>query len=241
MKRPLLVLAAYELASGTLTLKTTLATLASCHKYGAPIITALYPTFWPFACLALFWDLTQWIPILTLDGIPKFFFSLFFFVLLDFSDKFVHDAHAILAFGMVCFGDASILYVSGAYFILDFVHCIKVRDRMFALHALLALILIGLSLRAGLGYRILAIEFSTLFLHHWQRTKLKRDYIVFLLSFFFARIVFLPYETYQISFVVRDARLLVLLALNLLQFAWFAKLLTMLPAYDPLKATQLAT
>lgn len=165
----------------------------------------------------------------------------------------VHDAHAIICtFSalLVGFGgfehlEVSTLAFSFAYFAVDAVTCARTRDWMFVGHAAIALVLIGNCFAEeppvrSLGVQVLIIEASTPLMHQWQRDASLASFRAFVASFFAVRCCFLPWQTCRIWNHILDFRSLFLVPLNLLQFAWFAKLAPMLMNYHPHLALRLA-
>lgn len=162
-----------------------------------------------------------------------------------------HDVHALVcvlsAILSVFFNvQVDALCFSFAYFGVDLVTCATTRDWMFVFHASIALTLIVSCLQYDdevrrLGCQVLLVEASTPLMHAWQRHPTRRRYVYFLLSFFLVRCCFLPYHTVRIFYTVLNRQSLVLLPLNLLQFAWFAKLASQATDYNSQKALSLAS
>jgi len=86
---------------------------------------------------------------------------------------------------------------SAGYFVADFIDCIVRKDTLFIVHAIVGISLICsvsispfYELKAGsYGY---VVELSTVWFNYWKKTKTKRDFRNFLLSFFLVRIVYTP-------------------------------------------------
>eukprot|EP00634_Sargassococcus_sp_CCMP2135_P004486 CAMPEP_0198660240 /NCGR_PEP_ID=MMETSP1467-20131203/35821_1 /TAXON_ID=1462469 /ORGANISM="unid. sp., Strain CCMP2135" /LENGTH=365 /DNA_ID=CAMNT_0044396641 /DNA_START=22 /DNA_END=1119 /DNA_ORIENTATION=- len=168
-----------------------------------------------------------------------------------------HDVHALVVCGAVLLSpplsSAVILSFSFGYFFVDLATCLLARDVMYAAHAAVAVVLIAACLEEtnpaihAVGARVLLIEASTPLMHAWQRRPSRRNFALFVATFFLARCVFLPWHTRRILALVLStagasaySRSLVLLPLNLLQFVWFLKLLSMFLAYDSNRALALA-
>mmetsp|Transcript_1626 Transcript_1626/g.1822 ORF Transcript_1626/g.1822 Transcript_1626/m.1822 type:complete len:233 (+) Transcript_1626:101-799(+) len=86
---------------------------------------------------------------------------------------------------------------STGYFAADFIDCVVRKDKIFIGHAIVGMSLIRsvsispfYELKAG-SYGFV-VEFSNIWFNYWKKTKTKRDFRNFLLSFFLVRIVYTP-------------------------------------------------
>jgi len=132
---------------------------------------------------------------------------------------------------------------SVGFFVVDFVDCAVRGDIMFLIHSVISLALNLMSGLSGVHRQLRSTskgffaEVSTPFLNQWKKTKTKRDFIIFFISFTLCRIIWVPfflYKTYAIYLKRTDFILYPSILFVMLQLAWYVKMCTMVCNYrDP--------
>lgn len=132
-----------------------------------------------------------------------------------------------------------------SYFLVDWADCLVRFDLPFLAHASLSLVAIGgcYVSRAHQMYRsaskVLLIEASTPLLHTWQRSKKKKDFVLFFTLFTVFRMIWFPIFLYKafmepnipLDYVYFSSALLLPL-----QILWWTKMATMLSNYKEKKS-----
>ena len=148
----------------------------------------------------------------------------------------------ILSVANLCINNDSVLPESIilswgiGYFLADLIDCIVRRDFMFTIHSILALALMPFGWEEELyskkaGSLAYFIEFSSPYFHKWSQSKKKSNFIVFIVTFFVCRIIYVPIFFKLIVAVDNSFLMVGIILFYFLNIAWFAKALSMLFNY----------
>lgn len=143
----------------------------------------------------------------------------------------LHAFHAIFTCMLVTLQlDIFAISFSAAFFTLDLLSCIKARDKVFTLHAVIALALVPFGfwdiVRIKRGARLLLVEASTPFYILWKTNKTKWNMSAFAFVFFICRVLLIPTMIYEFWDI--PATLPILTGLYILNLGWFYRMIEIL-------------
>uniref|UniRef100_A0A7S3QJR7 TLC domain-containing protein n=1 Tax=Chaetoceros debilis TaxID=122233 RepID=A0A7S3QJR7_9STRA len=175
----------------------------------------------------LFWQVFYAVSYIRRDGNERHFHS-----------KRVSNFHSITGIIMsvanLCinndsvFPESIILSWGIGYFLADLIDCIVRRDFMFAIHSILAITLLPFGWKGELyakkaGSLAYFIEFSSPCYHKWLQSKKRSDFIVFIVTFFACRIIYVPIFFTLIGAEDNSFLMVGIILFYLLNIAWFTK------------------
>jgi len=166
----------------------------------------------------------------------------------------VHDTHAVgmvilcaLSLGIAnedVFSEMIPILFTLSYFIVDILDCLVRQDFMFMLHAILSIGICITTVSHPIHLQLRSVsqggltEFSTYPLHQWQRTKKRKDFLIFALLFTLCRIFWIPYFIYHIYIELDhtvDFQVIAGLGLFFLNFMWWFKIINIVLNYKETK------